>query len=92
MKGYKNSGEPLKVIRIDSSLDIRPSYKMQAFKYGPITFEDKHHLSHMRLVMQDKSLFNDKVHNVTAFALQGHKVTQSEVDSLPKDKFELVYL
>ena len=38
------------ILRVDSSLDVKPRYRRQAFKDGPVMYEDFHHLSHLRMV------------------------------------------
>lgn len=58
------------VVRVDPCLDMRPRFRKQAFKDGPVTYEDFHHLSHLRL---SDSL--PHLGKVTIFGVQGHKVS-----------------
>lgn len=68
----KGMDDSLSIVRVESSLDVAPKFKKQAFKDGPITYEDLHHLSNVRMLIEEQS---SRLQSLTVFGVQGHKVT-----------------
>lgn len=65
------------VVRVDAALDVRPAHQLIEYKDAPVTVNEEHHLSHVRLLLEDERVLS-KISRLCVLGLQGHRVTQKE--------------
>jgi len=81
------------VVRIDSALDVRPAHEFTQYKDGPLTVNNEHHLSHLRVLLEGET--NKRISRLCVLGLQGHRVTKREtelLEALMPGRHQLVYL
>ena len=64
------------------------------FKDAQPVIHNEHHLSHLRMILEDERIL-PMISELAVIGLQGHKVTQSEVDLAKShlgERLKLVYL
>eukprot|EP00347_Sterkiella_histriomuscorum_P014974 403358795 len=79
------------LLRIDPQLDIEEQYRKQFDELEP-TFHENNQ-SYFRMAIENEEIMS-KLNKVTFFGLQGHKVSQDQIDSLNSvavDKFEFIF-